>query len=169
MERPIWLIGMMGSGKTTVAPLVAAALGRDWLDADTAIEDRTGRTIAELFDESEIRFRAAEVDAIRALAAADAVIATGGGAVMTEAAEIMSGSGVVVWLRTATKTLAGRVGDGSNRPLLTEGVAALALIERERREHYSSLADVVVDTDNLTPAEVADRVVEAWTNVTSQV
>ena len=169
MARPIWLIGMMGSGKTTVAPLVAAALGRDWVDADVVIEDRTGHTIVELFSESEARFRKAEVDAIRALAAGDAVVATGGGAVLTEAAEIMSNSGVILWLRAVIETLRDRLGDDFNRPLLDRGMADLDLMESERRERYSGLADAVVDTDDSTPEEVAKKVVEAWVAVSSEV
>ena len=167
MGRPIWLVGMMGSGKTTVAPLVAGSLGREWVDADSVIEEQTGRTIADLFDESEARFRQAEVEAIGSLAAGDAVVATGGGAVTSKAAEIMGDSGVVVWLRAAVETLVERVGDGSGRPLLTHGLGALERVENERRERYAAVADAVVDTDDLVPEAVANRVVEAWASVSS--
>jgi len=169
MQRPIWLIGMMGSGKSTVAPLVAAALGRHWVDADTLIEERTGCSIANLIGESETRFREAEVAAMRALATGQAVVATGGGAVMTEAAEIMRHNGVVVWLRCRVETLVDRVGNGSARPLLTEGSAALEGIDSERRDRYLALADVVIDTDDLNPEAVANVVVKAWESASSVV
>ena len=169
MQRPIWLIGMMGSGKSTVAPLVAAALGRQWVDADTLIEERTGCSIADLIGESEMLFREAEVAAMRALAAGQAVVATGGGAVMTEAAEIMRHNGVVVWLRCRVETLADRVGNGFARPLLTEGSAALEGIDSERRDRYLALADVVIDTDDLNPEAVANVVVKAWESASSVV
>ena len=164
MERPIWLIGMMGSGKSTVAPLVAAALDREWADADSIIEQQTGLSITELFDESEARFRAAEVEAIRNLATGHAVVATGGGAIMTEAARIMRDSGAIVWLRATIGTLSNRVGTGSERPLLANGLAVIEQIDGLRRERYAGLADVVIDTDDRSPQEVAELVVEAWTN-----
>lgn len=168
MQRPIWLIGMMGSGKTTVAPLVAAALGREWVDADVEIERHTGSTVAELFADSEERFRAAEVDAITALATGHAVVATGGGVVTTAAAAIMSDSGVVVWLRASIETLSGRLGEGSDRPLLTDSAAGLERIEAHRRQRYANLADVVVDTDDFAPSEVAELVVKALATVSVQ-
>lgn len=164
MERPIWLIGMMGSGKSTVAPLVAAALDSEWADADSIIEEKAGRSITELFGESEASFRTVEADVMRVLAGGQAVVATGGGAVMTEAAGIMRGSGVVVWLRATIDTLRDRIGSGSERPLLANGLGAIEQIDDMRRDRYAALADVVVDTDDRTPQEVADLVVAAWTN-----
>jgi len=164
MERPIWLIGMMGSGKSTVAPLVAAALDSEWADADSIIEEKTGRSITELFGDSEASFRVVEADVMRVLAGGRAVVATGGGAVMTEAAGIMRASGVVVWLRATVDTLRDRIGSGSERPLLVNGLEAIEQIDGMRRDRYAALADVVVDTDDRTPQEVADLVVAAWTS-----
>jgi len=169
MQRPIWLIGMMGSGKSTVAPLVAAALRRRWVDADRFIEERTGCSVADLFAESEARFREAEADAIRVLASGEAVVATGGGAAVAEAAEVMGRSGVVVWLRARVETLEARVEHSSTRPLLIEGPDSLARIDGERRDRYLDLADVVIDTDNLDPEAVANLVVEAWQSASSAV
>ena len=168
MQRPIWLIGMMGSGKTTVAPLVAAALGREWVDADAEVERHTGSTISELFADSEELFRAAEVVAITALAGRHAVVATGGGVVTTAAARIMSDTGVVVWLRASVETLSDRLGEGSSRPLLADGADGLERIEANRRQRYANVADVVVDTDDSVPSEVAKLVVEALATVSAQ-
>ncbi|MEE8497535.1 MAG: shikimate kinase [Acidimicrobiia bacterium] len=164
MLRPIWLIGMMGSGKSTVAPLVAAALDCEWVDADAVIEEEAGRSIIELFGESEASFRAVEVDVIRSLAGGHAVVATGGGAIMTEAADIMRASGLVVWLRATIGTLRARIGTGEERPLLADGFAAIEQIDGLRRDRYAGLADVVVDTDDRSPEEIAELVVEAWTS-----
>jgi shikimate kinase len=169
MEKPIWLVGMMGSGKTTVAPLVAASLGRDVVDMDLLIERRTGLSIEELFGESEARFRAEEVEAVRELATGGAVVASGGGAVLTEAAKIMRDSGTVVWLKASVATLADRVDDGVRRPLLTGGPLVLEHIDRQRRDRYRETAHAVVDTDGRSPRQVADLVVEAWTNASSEV
>jgi shikimate kinase len=83
---------------------------------------------------------------------------------MTEAAGIMRDSGVVVWLRATIDTLRDRIGSGSERPLLANGLAAIEQIDGRRRDRYAAVADVVVDTDDRTPQEVADLVVAAWTN-----
>ncbi len=169
MERPIWLVGMMGSGKTTVAPLVAASLGREVVDMDRLIERRTGLSIGDLFEESEARFRAEEVQAARELARGRAVVASGGGAVMTDAFAIMRESGTIVWLKASMATLKERVGDGVRRPLLAGGLGGLERIHRERRDRYREAAHAVVDTDGRSPSEVADLVVEAWANASSEV
>jgi len=169
MKGPIWLIGMMGSGKSTVAPIVAAALDREWADADALIEQRLGVTAPEALLESEDRFRGVEIDVIRSLVNEPVVVATGGGAATTPAAEIMRSSGVIVWLRATVATLAARVGDGEGRPLLAGGDAALIRIESERRDIYAALADVVVDTDDMKPAAIAELVVEACANASSEV
>lgn len=169
MMGPIWLIGMMGSGKSTVAPIVAAALDREWVDADALIEQRLGVSAADALLESEDQFRGAEIDVIRSLVNEPVVIATGGGAATTPAAEIMRSSGVIVWLRATVATLAARVGGGEGRPLLAGGDAALIRIESERRDIYAALADIVVDTDDVEPAAIAELVVEACANASSEV
>jgi shikimate kinase len=169
MKGPIWLIGMMGSGKSTVAPIVASALQREWVDADSLIEERLGMSAAEALAESEDRFRAVEIDVIRSLVDEPVVVATGGGAATTLAAEIMRNSGVIVWLRATVATLADRVGDGTGRPLLSGGIDALHRIDSGRRDIYAELAGVVVDTDDLKPAAIAQLVVEACANASSEV
>ena len=169
MQRPIWLVGMMGSGKSTVAPLVALDLGFESIDTDLVIEEMTGLSIDVLFAESEAAFRDLEVTVIRSLTATQGVVATGGGAVTTVAADLMADSGFVVWLRAAAETLLSRVGDGSARPLLRDGVDAVVRLDEERAAAYARVADVVIDTDDLGPEDVARRVVEQWRIASSQV
>jgi shikimate kinase len=157
------LVGMMGSGKSTVAPLVARALGRPCVDTDEEVARRCGATVAEIFERlGEKRFREEERSAIAALAERRpfAVVSVGGGAVTDPANRaLLHSAGTVVWLRARPSTLLGRVGRGSGRPLLgDEPERSLVRIERERRELYSDSADAVVDTDGLGPREVADRV-----------
>jgi shikimate kinase len=159
---------MMGSGKTTIAPLVASALDADWVDTDRVIEEMAGVSIDSLLAESEAAFRALEVDVIRSLAVAPCVVATGGGAVTTGAAEIIADSGFVVWLRATAETLLSRVGDGSGRPLLAGGTDAVIRINADRSPAYERVADVVIDTDDLDPDEVARRVVTEWQTASSQ-
>ncbi len=160
------LIGMMGAGKTTVGRMLADRLGWRYLDSDAEVEGATGRTVPELFAaHGESAFRAAEAEALRSAVsgAGRAVVSVAGGAVLDPGnRRIIGASGTVVWLRAEPRTLAARVGDGTGRPLL-EGDPATALerLDAVRRPLYRSLADVVVDVDDLRPEEVVDRVLAA--------
>lgn len=161
----ILLIGMMGAGKTTVGRMLAERLGWSRLDSDAQVQARTGKTVPEIFSEQgEAAFRAEEARALaEALATAEpVVVSVAGGAVLDPAnRELMSRSGRVVWLRARPGTLAGRLGDGEGRPLLEHDPAAsLARLDEVRRPLYSALADLVVDVDDLAPAEVTGRILE---------
>jgi len=162
----ILLIGMMGSGKSTVGRLLAERLGWPYLDSDEQVEARTGKTVPDLFAErGEPFFRAEETLALEAATTSDGpvVVSVAGGAVLSadNRARIRP-AGLVVWLRADAATLATRVGDGHGRPLLGDNAsAALQRLYDERRPLYEDLADVTVDVDHLSPLEVTDRVVAA--------
>jgi shikimate kinase len=130
----------------------------------------SGRTISELFAESEAAFRGEELAAVRSVAGDAIVVAVGGGAVTTEAAEIMAESGVVVWLRAEVATLASRLTDDDSRPLLLDddGTRLFGLAS-ERAPLYAAVASGAVDTDGKQPEAVAREVVEVWMNASSQV
>ncbi|MGH8927517.1 MAG: shikimate kinase [Acidimicrobiia bacterium] len=160
---PLWLVGMMGSGKSTVGRLLAFRLSLQFLDIDEMVEDRAGRSIADIFtQEGEPGFRRRESDAIELAAQAPgAVIATGGGAVLSPAnVALMTGSGKVVWLRAEPAVLAQRLGDGRGRPLLvgSQTPAWLAELLAERLSAFRAVADHVIDTDQVTAEEVASMV-----------
>lgn len=163
--RRLLIIGMMGSGKTTVGRLAAERLGWPYLDSDAEVEEATGRTVPEIFAaDGEPAFRAAEGEALAlALRAEPAVVAVAGGAVLDPGNRLrIERGGTVVWLRADVATLARRVGDGAGRPLLGDDPpAALAELEAVRRPLYAALADAVVDVDHLTPEEAADAVLDA--------
>ena len=173
---PLWLIGMMGSGKSVVGRVLAARTDRGFFDTDQMVEARAGRSIGEIFaDEGERGFRSRESDAIAAAAASgDAVIATGGGAVLLPAnVAAMRASGPVVWLQAGPSTLASRVGDGSSRPLLdgrsdddgSEEIdleTRLSTMLQARLTAYELAADFSVTTDQATVAEVAVLIEEIW-------
>jgi shikimate kinase len=162
----ILLVGMMGAGKTTVGRLLAERFDCPYVDSDEQVEAATGRTVPELFEvDGEAAFRAAESAALAGALATDGpiVVAVAGGAVLDPAnRDRLRRSGTVVWLRAEPATLAGRVGDGVGRPLLDgDPAAALDRLDRVRRPLYREVADVAVDVDGLTAAEVADEVLKA--------
>jgi shikimate kinase len=168
MDRHLWLIGMMGSGKTAVA----AELGVRWdvpsLDTDAEVVKRTGCSIGQLWGErGEEAFRDMEAAAVRRIAGKPAsVVATGGGAVLDDGnVAAMRGSGSVVWLSAPPEILSARVGSGKGRPLLEGDSSEIRLAEilKTRSPLYSAASDFALDIGKLSVPEVADKV-EAWWN-----
>ncbi len=163
MVERIVLVGMMGVGKTTTGRLLADRLGWPYLDSDAQVMADTGRSVPELFAEhGEAAFRAEEARVLsEALSGEDPVVvsAAGGVVLSPDNRDLLARSGTVVWLRADPAVLTERVGDGAGRPLLDDDpAAALASLYEVRRPLYASVADVVVDVDDLAPAEVVDRV-----------
>lgn len=164
---PLWLIGMMGSGKTEVGARLASRAGSEFLDTDRMVENEVRSSVAEIFStEGELAFRWREKQAVRKAATyMDAVVATGGGVVMdSDNVATMRGSGPVIWLQADPVVLAGRVGIGAARPLLESGnpVERLASILQERSNAYEEAADHVVVTDRADIEQVVVLVEELW-------
>ena len=164
---PLWLIGMMGSGKSTVGQVVASRTGKLFLDTDLLVEDASGLAVFDVFEaEGEAAFRLRESDAIRSAAGvADAIVATGGGVVLLEDnVRSMKSSGPVVWLRADPLTLATRIGNASGRPLLTDVdvVGRLSVILDHRTDAYQRAADHMIDTDDCSVEDVAVLVEKLW-------
>jgi shikimate kinase len=157
----IWMVGMMGSGKSTVGAVLAGRLGWALVDTDALIEQRTGQRIARLWSaQGEAAFRAWEGRVIDEVSAAPGpvVISVGGGAVLDPAnRERMTHSGLVVWLRADVRTLVARVGTGETRPVLGDDPeASLTRVDAARRAHYQDVADLVVDVDGVGPERAVD-------------
>jgi shikimate kinase len=162
----ILLVGMMGAGKTTTGKLVAEKLGWDYLDSDVEVEKKTGLTVPALFArDGEVAFRDAEAEVLRTACARTepVVVSVAGGAVLRpENRDLVRTSGRVIWLRARPGTLAARVGDGVGRPLLEgDPGAALRALDDVRRPLYAAVADETIDVDDLSPDEVAARIVES--------
>jgi shikimate kinase len=153
----------MGAGKTTVGRLVAEALGEEFLDTDDVVERAAGRAVSEIFiDEGEALFRELERRAVaESLASHRGVLALGGGAVMDSTTRELLDGHRVVFLRVGLTDAAQRVGLGVSRPLLIGNVRGrIKQLLDERTPVYESVAELAIDTDGLSAAEVAQRVRE---------
>lgn len=165
-DRNIFLVGMMGAGKTTVGKALARRLGRTFVDCDREIVERTGVPIATIFEiEGEEGFRRRESQVLAELAGRrGTVVATGGGAVLAEAnRRAMRASGTVIYLRVALDHLHERTRRDTARPLLATGDrrATLRDLLDKRDPLYREAADLVVDSGAQSPATLAQRVIDA--------
>jgi len=158
------LVGMMGVGKSTVGRMVASELDRPLFDSDEMIEERTGRTVREIWSaDGEATFRALETETLlEALAEPEqSVIAAAGGVVLSERnRKALTGADAhVVWLLADVDVLLDRVRNGMHRPLLDddpEGTLRRMYVERESL--YQEVADAIVSVDHRSPNDVAKAV-----------
>jgi len=147
----IFLVGLMGSGKTTIGRLLARRLGKRFVDSDHAIEARTGASIPWIFEiEGEASFRRREAETIRELTAQDdIVLATGGGAILNPASRaLLAERGTVIYLRAGIGAILQRTSHDKNRPLLQTADPRRKLEEllAQRDPLYREIADLVIDT-----------------------
>ena len=164
-EGPVFLTGFMGVGKTRVGRILARELGRCFLDTDRMIEQRAGKTIAEIFaDEGEAHFRQLERDCVlETCQRPDSVVALGGGAI-TRADNVAAVrcAGVLVCLKADVDTIFARVRRRTNRPLLAglDPQAQRAKIEsllRERAPYYDQAHIELYTTQVQTPEDTAGQ------------
>ena len=159
----IFLVGLMGAGKTSVGRLLARRLGKHFYDCDHEIERATGVRIPLIFEiEGEAGFRNREQRMVAELAQRrDIVLATGGGAVLLpENREALSRNGVVIYLRATPHDLWQRTRHDRNRPLLqtADPLAKLTELYSERDPLYREVAHLVVDTGSQSLGSLAHRI-----------
>jgi shikimate kinase len=162
----LYLVGFMGTGKTTVGRLAAQRLGFACIDSDREIERQSGRTIPEIFaDSGEAAFRRMELDFIESgHPASRTVVACGGGLIVQPGApELLRNRGVVVCLHASVETILERTGRQSNRPLLAcaDPEGRIRALFAEREPVYRSAGTVIL-TDVRPLREVVAHVIRVW-------
>ncbi len=166
-SSPVFLIGYRGTGKTSVARELAARLKCDWLDADDVIEQRAGKSIAEIFgDDGEAAFRDLEAAVIEELSSrAGSIVALGGGAVLRVSnRSAIRSAGPVVWLTASVDSIVARLAadeaTASRRPNLTStgGRTEIEKLLNQRMPLYRECATLIVNTEGKTVAQVADEI-----------
>lgn len=166
--RSILLVGFMASGKTTVGPVLAARLGRPFVDLDRLIEERRGVTIGEFIAvEGEESFRQCETATLREVLESGAgVIAPGGGAITrAENRRVMATRGVMVWLDAPFELCWERIKqDPVVRPLASDEASARTRYE-QRRPLYEESAVHLPVTAEMAPEEIAARIITALSSL----
>lgn len=164
------LIGPPGAGKSTIGASLANALGLHFVDTDKAIVTQSGKSISDLFVlDGEAAFRAIERSVVAAeLQNATGVLALGGGSVLNEQTQhdlnlARTSGSRIVFLDVSIAAAAPRIGFNRDRPLLLGNPRAQWLsLMQERRPIYESLADVVIDTSDLTAQRSVDLIIASF-------
>lgn len=150
----IFLVGPMGTGKTSIGSRLSRALGCSFVDTDAEIEKRTGVKIDVIFDiEGEDGFRKREIDVIKESASREnIVIATGGGSVLAPENQRALASGFVIYLSSSIETLMNRIREDTSRPLLnvSDRKKRLRNIVNDREPIYAQVADLTIKTDDFS-------------------
>lgn len=162
----IVLIGYRGTGKSVVGGLVAKRLGMPYIGMDAAIVEKAGQSIPEIvaaFGWQAFRDREAK-EALELAGQDNLVIDTGGGIIeRPENIEALRQNACVIWLKASVDTIVSRIQSGTERPALTSGktfTEEVAEVLERRTPKYKSAAHYAIDTDELTPAQIADRIID---------
>jgi shikimate kinase len=150
------LIGLPGSGKSTIGVQVADSVGYHFIDTDRLIEEASGRFLQQIVDsDGAHRLRAIEAEIVSELAVRDTVIATGGSVVYYESTmRHLQSLGPIIYLRARDETILERIGDYSQRGIARMPGQSIQSVIAERLPLYARFADVVIDVDGLSESAV---------------
>ena len=156
----IYLMGMMGSGKSTVGKTLSEQLGKPFIDLDLEIEQSTGKTISEIFEnDGAEHFRNIESNQLQQHS--DSIVACGGGIILKEENRvIIKENGKAILLTASIPELSNRLSASANRPLLTDDnmEETLTKLWLERQLLYLSTADYTIETDGKTPEKITEEI-----------
>ncbi|HEY9610766.1 shikimate kinase [Allocoleopsis sp.] len=159
----VFLVGMMGTGKTTVGNLLARQLGYSFVDTDEVVEKTTGKTINQIFaDEGEENFRQIESEVLSQVAAHTRLtVATGGGLVLRRFNWSYLHHGIVIWLDAPVDVLIARLQNDTTRPLLQNDNPAQALqtLLDQRKSLYAEADLHIRISANDTPEQIVSRII----------
>jgi len=156
----IYLIGMMGSGKSTLGKTLSEKIQKSFIDLDSEIEKAAGKFISEIFDiDGEEQFRKMESKQLKQYS--ESIVACGGGIVLKdENREFINENGVTILLTASMEELSHRLSDSGNRPLLADDNTeeALTKLWLERQLHYLNTADFTIETDGKNPEQLTEEI-----------
>ncbi len=166
MRRNIYLVGFMGTGKTTIGRELARFMGRKFVDMDQVLEERLGKSISKVFEEEgEEFFRQKELELARELSQqTNRVVATGGGAILNdEIRNLFADTGLIICLMADKKELINRLLRSNKRPLLRGDpktmVKKIEKLLEDRKNAYFRIP-IRLDTTNLSPQEAARKIID---------
>jgi len=158
----IYLIGMMGSGKSTVGKILAKKMDLPFMDLDHYIEVKSNKSISEIFkNDGEPHFRELESDALFHIENSKILVACGGGIVLNKTnRDKLRSTGKVVLLKASIPEIAKRLKDAIDRPLLQENerLKELTKIWSERKDYYKETAHIILNTDGQSPNDISEDI-----------
>ncbi|CZR01051.1 shikimate kinase [Trichococcus ilyis] len=159
LGKNIILIGLPGAGKTTLGKLLSNITGYRFIDSDAFIEEKTGKSITELFQEGEDHFRSIESEAYKKIADfEDTIVSTGGGVVKrNENIVALKRNGTVYYIDRSVEDISHDI-EVSHRPLLKDGLERIHALKAEREALYQDAADCIIKNDKPLE-EVADEII----------
>ena len=165
----IFIVGPMGSGKSTVGKIISDELFLDFFDTDDEIETRTGASIDWIFDlEGESGFRKRESEMLDEMVKRNSIVLSTGGGIVLESSnrELLSSRGTVFYLSTPISVQVQRTAKDKDRPLLKNGdpEKILSKLHDEREEFYKSVSDHIIETEDKSSQEVASEIIKLVKN-----